>query len=758
MWHIQHGSESVIYAVDWNQVRENVLTGAAWLGSSSAPGSEVVPELRQPSALICSSKGCDSLGSEGGLTSRDELLIKHVRTTVEEGGTVLIPCDSSARVLEVAYLLERVWDEDDTLRKCPLYMASNTSGATMRYARSMLEWMDERVVREFESKASLRVQGDRNNASPFNFKHMKLIERKTQLSRALANDSAKVFIASDTSLTWGYSKDILESICGDEKNLLVLPDNIASISRANMPKPPRSGSSLLSAIAKKLNDETAQQLDEVVSASKVQIIALGSNELPAYQQYLARQRQRQNGIAVDKETALETSADVLDDRSSSTSSSDASDDELQGKALNTFASLTHTKQKLGATDEELGINILLRRKDIHDYDVRGKRGRERVFPYVVKRRRADDFGDVIRAEEYLRAEERIDANEQTFADEAGRGDASVGQKRRFGTQTDLHGPDSSAKRRKAGSGRAVNEDDANRSGAVEDQYAEDDSDESEYEPEEAAILGPRKVVLHKHEVHFKLRAVAVDFSGLHEQRSLHMLLPLIKPRKLILTAGTASETAKLKADCERLLVTNSEQQGAKRGSEIFAPSVGESVDASVDTDAWTIKLSPALVRTLHWQHFRDLDLVTINGKVDRGKKEDIDESNSTSKRLKTNGQEPSKRDASSATSGNISEDNLPMLQAMAAGFMATARSLTESVHVGDLRLFELRNVLRALNHSAEFRGEGVLLVDGYITVRKDGIGRIEVEGGGGTILGHHASSFNAVKQRIYEGLAVVSAR
>lgn len=30
IWHIQYGLESVVYAVDWNQAKENVLSGAAW--------------------------------------------------------------------------------------------------------------------------------------------------------------------------------------------------------------------------------------------------------------------------------------------------------------------------------------------------------------------------------------------------------------------------------------------------------------------------------------------------------------------------------------------------------------------------------------------------------------------------------------------------------------------------------------------------------------------------------------------------------
>jgi hypothetical protein len=38
--------ESIVYAVDWNLVRENVLSGAAWLGGAGAGGGEVIEQLR----------------------------------------------------------------------------------------------------------------------------------------------------------------------------------------------------------------------------------------------------------------------------------------------------------------------------------------------------------------------------------------------------------------------------------------------------------------------------------------------------------------------------------------------------------------------------------------------------------------------------------------------------------------------------------------------------------------------------------------
>ena len=42
--------ESIVYAVDWNQARENVIAGAAWFGGVG--GAEVIEQLRKPTALV----------------------------------------------------------------------------------------------------------------------------------------------------------------------------------------------------------------------------------------------------------------------------------------------------------------------------------------------------------------------------------------------------------------------------------------------------------------------------------------------------------------------------------------------------------------------------------------------------------------------------------------------------------------------------------------------------------------------------------
>ncbi|EKG22561.1 RNA-metabolising metallo-beta-lactamase [Macrophomina phaseolina MS6] len=782
IWHIQHGLESIVYAVDWNQAREHVLSGAAWLGGSGAGGAEVIEQLRRPTAMVCSSRGAERIALAGGRQKRDELLLEMIKETVCNGGSVLIPSDSSARVLELAYLLENAWQADaQSFGNAPLYLASRTCAATMRYARSMLEWMDEGIVREFEAASSGQGTDDNKRSrtqqgsgrskegkedakkpnAPFDFRSLRLVERRTQVSRMLAAEGPKVILASDVSLEWGFSKEAVRALAADSRNLVILTERIAqpSDSKKGLGRllyelwAERSGAN---ESAENPSPQHAAGTEAAVEV--VQAAPLEGNEVPLYQQFLAQQRQLHNTLQTDGATTLETSADVIDDRSSTTSeSSEESDNEHQGKSLNISAAMTHARHKLGLSDAELGINILLRRKNVHDYDTRGKKGREKMFPYVAKRKRADEFGDLIRPEEYLRAEERDDVDGQDMRNGSTQKDSGVGQKRKWDEQA---GKSGSGKRQAANGSikRRRQQDDSMQDSANNDEQGEnDDSAESEDEASEEVVAGPSKVVFSKETVRVECRIAFVDFSGLHDKRSLQLLIPMIRPRKLILIAGEQEETLALAADC-RKLIEAATADTSESAIDVFTPTIGLTVDASVDTNAWTVRLSQNIVRRLRWQNVKGLGVVAITGRLEAQLPTDENDGDGSAKKkikaTKGDGQE-----ASSAEEKDGEEKQAtPVLDVVPASMAAATRSVAQPLHVGDLRLADLRKIMQSSGFAAEFRGEGTLLINGSVVVRKSGTGKIEVESSGFGVMGpgRPDGTFYAVKRKIYEGLAVVA--
>ncbi|KAJ5188802.1 hypothetical protein N7472_007816 [Penicillium cf. griseofulvum] len=800
IWHVQHGLESIVYAVDWNQARESVVAGAAWFGGSGASGAEVIEQLRKPTALICSTKGGDKLAPSGGRKKRDDLLLDMIRSSLAKGGTVLIPTDTSARVLELAYALEHSWrdaangEKEDILQGAGLYLAGKKVTNTIRLARSMLEWMDENIVREFEAAESTDVtNGQRTGAQdkssnkgggPFTFKHLKIIERKKRLEKLLSEPGPKVILASDTSLDWGFSKDALRQVAEGPNNLLLLTESFRKDMKTQESKPSQSSPTIGSmiwewyeerrdgvALEKGSDGEHIEQVHSggrELSWTDVQRAPLDTGEQLIYQQYLATKRQLEDTSQTLGQETLETAVDALDDGSSSTSSED-SDPEHQGRALNFSASLAHaTRSKLAVSDEDLGINILLRRKNVYDYDVRGKKGRERMFPYVAPRKKGDEYGEFIRPEEYLRAEEREEIGMQQRRTDA---ETKLGQKRRWDDTAGPHGRKLSGgaagRKRLQIDGKKIEDDDLSLATDGEDA---DIAAESEDEAEGQSFEGPAKVVYHNQTITINARIAFIDFMGLHDKRSLEMLIPLIQPQKLILVGGMKEETSALAAECQKLLTVKlgatSPDPSFDSAAIIFTPANGEVIDASVDTNAWMVKLSNTLARRLNWQHVRSLGVVALTAQL-RGPEPateagEVEISGKKVKQLKDEA-------ASSAVAPTLEQadtkivdkvETYPLLDTLPASMAAGTRSMARPLHVGDLRLADLRKLMQSAGHTAEFRGEGTLLIDKSVAVRKSGTGKIEIEATAQSLLGRPAGrgigSFLAVKRKIYEGLAVVA--
>lgn len=802
IWHIQHGMESIVYAVDWNQARENVVAGAAWFGGSGTSGTEVIEQLRKPTALICSSKGGDKFAPPGGLHKRDALLLDMIRSSLAKGGSVLIPTDTSARVLELSYALEHAWrdaadsaDGDDVFKKTEIYLAGKKAHSTMRLARSMLEWMDEGIVREFEAveggdaatvRGHKRSDSQSRNAGakpgtklgPFTLKHLKIVEQKRKLEKILADGIPKVIIASDTSLDWGYSKEAFRTLAQGSQNLIILTETLPIRYQTDDPEQPdkmtlgrliwhwyeerRDGVAMETASSGELLEQIHSGGREI-SVVDVERTALDADEQVLYQQYLATQRQIQNTSQGRGDANIDSTADALDDGASSTSSED-SESEQQGRILNFSTSLAHTnRNKIGVRDEDLGVNILLRRKNVFDYDVRGKKGRERMFPYVAPKKRGDEYGEFIRPEEYLRAEEREEADAQQ--QESGpQSEMKLGQKRRW----DETGPNG---RRQSGGAhkRQAMSPDGDLGGDIggirEDLAAGSDGpdSESDNEVDEQPFEGPAKTVYQTSTVTVYARIAFVDYMGLHDKRSLEMLIPLIQPRKLIIVGGMEEETTSLAAECRNLLA-GKDVGDRSAVVDIFTPKNGESVDASVDTNAWVVKLSNNLVRRLKWQHVRSLGVVALTAQLKppeivSAEDEVIESTNKKQKLLETDPDTVSTPVGGVNDLSNSKADAYPILDVLPASIAAGTRSMARPLHVGDLRLADLRKLMIAAGHRAEFRGEGTLLIDGTVAVRKSSTGTIEVEASAQSSASDRrgqAGSFLAVKRKIYEGLAVVA--
>lgn len=196
VWNITKGTESIVYAVHFNHRKERHLNATTLVNFS------------RPSHLIVSAT--NALAKAEATVGSDELLEVIVQT-VKRGGNALVPVDTAGRVIELAVLMEMAWEKNTTLRECPLVFLHALSVRTFDFARSMIEWMSDEVVRRFDIS--------RDNL--FLFKHVKLIQSLSELE---SFRKPCVVFASSLSMDMGFSRELFIRWCEDSRNCVVLVD------------------------------------------------------------------------------------------------------------------------------------------------------------------------------------------------------------------------------------------------------------------------------------------------------------------------------------------------------------------------------------------------------------------------------------------------------------------------------------------------------------------------------------------------------
>lgn len=141
---------------------------------------------------------------------RDEMLLTNVMETLRGDGNVLIAVDTAGRVLELAQLLDQIWRTKDAgLGVYPLALLNNVSYNVVEFSKSQVEWMSDKLMRCFEDK--------RNN--PFQFRHLTLCHSLADLARV---PSPKVVLCSQPDLESGFSRELFIQWSKDAKNSIIL--------------------------------------------------------------------------------------------------------------------------------------------------------------------------------------------------------------------------------------------------------------------------------------------------------------------------------------------------------------------------------------------------------------------------------------------------------------------------------------------------------------------------------------------------------
>ncbi|PIA16578.1 Metallo-hydrolase/oxidoreductase [Coemansia reversa NRRL 1564] len=342
VWTISSGGETVLYALDFNHMKEEHLNRTSLMEGAQG---KVSARLMKPTLLITGAY--TALHRVPPRRRRVECFLDTVARAVRRGGNVLVPVDSAARVLELAYLLNEWWARDKARRDThALCLLAQCSRKTRSFAQSLVGWMGGGVEAQMADR----------DAKPFDLRHVTAVQSIEELDRKLGGDSRArgrqrhaVVLASLEGMS-GFSQDLFVRWAAGKKNVVILPQR----------GPPAS---LARHLYKRWWDRT-----QALTVKKR--VPLEGAELEAWR---AQERRRQEQEAA-RDALLKRKRDMLDD-----------------------------------DDIDLETERLLSGQT-YDLYVRGRgpvRGLYLVsksycmFPFQEKNRRSDDYGEIYDLETYM---------------------------------------------------------------------------------------------------------------------------------------------------------------------------------------------------------------------------------------------------------------------------------------------------------------------------------------------------------------------
>lgn len=682
IWKIAKDQDVILYAVDWNHSRDSHLNGAFL-----QPDAQLIDSLSKPSLMICGTKISEVSST---LKKRRETLLRNIRDTIDSGGTVLIPTSTGSRVLELVHILNGYWENQNI--STPLIYFSHVGQRTMSYASSMLEWMSSQVITEWQ------VQ----NKSPFELRNLRVM---SNLNDLMQMDGPKVVLASDEAMEVGFSRQLFTKICSHDASMVILTE--------------RCGSETLAGQLFDIWMKNRMEADDPSSSSKylpvhvttqIQLdfdkeVLLSGDELAEYQEEIREKKQKleiQSAIELRNRNILEQEDNELSD--------DEDDDEEDEMVMS----------------GQMDIGILLYGKDVYDYDVRTMpKGKPKILPFAVKRRRVDEYGEILRPDQFTKQAERSAAENSLIAS----GNIPKGEAK----------------------------------SAIKDEVAPavQYNDETFRLDPFSGLSVPTKLVPHSESLKVLCNVDFIDFDGVADWRSLKMILELVMPRQLIFLPSSLDikaptlmeEDADVEPSNVDKVVAEFERNTDMKLDLVEKAPVNEAILTQIGSNTYSVIITPELEKLLKWQNvIGDYSVAHVTGKLEVTvtthetelekeeqkaieapevkkeadkdvKMEDIETSTALTKPT-----DEAKIIPLSGVKRPASQTVVRLVPLTTPADFAAAPRFHPSV-VGDIRLAELKKQLVAKGHKAEFKAEGILVCDDRVAVRKMAQGNLVIEGG-----------------------------
>uniref|UniRef100_A0A4W4F547 Cleavage and polyadenylation specificity factor subunit 2 n=1 Tax=Electrophorus electricus TaxID=8005 RepID=A0A4W4F547_ELEEL len=573
---------------------------------------------------------------------RDEQLLTNIMETLRGDGNVLIAVDTAGRVLELAQLLDQIWRTKDAgLGVYSLALLNNVSYNVVEFSKSQVEWMSDKLMRCFEDK--------RNN--PFQFRHLSLCHSLSDLARV---PSPKVALCSQPDLESGFSRELFIQWCQDSKNSIILTYRTTP-----------------GTLARYLIDNPGEKMIDLEIRKRTK---LEGREL---EEYLEKEKMKKEA-AKKLEQAKEADVDSSDE-------SDMEDDIEQ-------PAVAKTKH--------------------HDLMMKGEGGRKGsffkqakksypMFPAPEERIKWDEYGEIIRPEEFLVPELQATEEEKS----------------------------------KLESGLANGDEPM-------------DQDLSDV---------PTKCTCATETLEIKARVTYIDYEGRSDGDSIKKIINQMKPRQLVVVRGPPEASQDLAESCKAFSGKDIKVYTPKLQETVDATSETHIYQVRLkDSLVSSLQFCKARDTELAWiDGVLDMRVVKVDTGVlaeegdGRDEAEDGELAMDTAPDLVAEPSAAATQRAMKTLFGEdereLSEENdvIPTLEPLPT----TETPGHQAVFINEPRLSDFKQVLLREGIQAEFVG-GVLVCNNLVAVRRTEAGRIGLEG-------CQCEDYYRIRDLLYQQYAVV---
>lgn len=526
VWNIKKDTESIVYAVDFNHRRERHLKPISFTSFS------------RPSHLIVGAS--QVLAPLTGKNSSD--LVDRIVGVTQHDGDVLVPVDSAGRVIELAIQLSDAWAANPALAKTSLVVLNEFAQRTFEFARCMIEWMSDEVVRRFDIS--------RDNLFDFKKKPLRLCQTRAELDR---EPSPKVVLTSSPSLEYGFARDLFVEWCVDPRNAVILVDQPEAGSlyaelydRVVNPRPDVNPSqpwdlSLKIEAKEQLSGDELHQWRESEKARKLELEAEARRVLEEQ-----KSKEGENLQELDGDGDVNMAGDPKEDGASPDGNANNEDTEAAlSQGPDSPASMSDFDEQTEQTLSEYLVQV-----DDHSW---ARNPEDRVVRSEEKAQPAwDEYGQIIDTTRFMIGEDPGEGAPEQQADYARRVEGDPAQ-------------------------------------------ALDDKEQI-----------PTKYVEQMVELRVACKLFAVDCAGLSDGESLKRFVKKMEPRRVVIIKGTKEEAEHLRQFViesvffNDLMATEKESGSNLALQDVVCPQVKQVTDITSNISVQDLLLKESLVEQLKW--------------------------------------------------------------------------------------------------------------------------------------------------------------